>query len=828
MPSPDTNSRQGFAIAPGDSVTAWALSPVSAIDYPGIAAPAEDRVNYHFINGFVDVGTLPCRIALMRELATRVPMLETDWPVETLHLPAASRRVEFTRFQYRPTRLARWCRTTLVPTTPGDHRFDLITCGGVHIWVDGVLQVAFEPYVRNSPQRREIALPLRAGGSDVVVLTEEMAERDTTWFFELGLISPAAITATLPGAQAEGDSAAIRQLAAGVRPLGERVGPEGLVLQFDAGVATPVEIAVTLRPGSQAGGEAMHYSLTLPQQQDSLFVCPAESLASGFYNIELVFAAQGARTTRAITCVVLPEEAPRLLASDIASRKCQALDHIVAEGEERMGTALALLAAGHADDPRLRRIIDKTLYVIEQRHDCSDFVAVPLLWALHRFADSLPADLLARARRALLDYRYWVDEPGNDVMWFWSENHVLCFHTAQLLAGLLLPDDIFTASGRTGREQAELGVARMGLWLDAIERDGLAEWNSAAYYPIDFIGLLALAELAPPAIATRAKAMLDRLFEMIALHTLAGVPAGSMGRAYGLELSAGAITELAPFAAVAFGQGWLNRGVAAFPQFLVGAYTPPAALAAYVSPPPGQAVTAHYVQGHAGAGRLALYKTAHVQLSACVDGRPGQTGHQQHLVDVRLATHPFARAWVNHPGEDDPWGHNRPSYWAGNGVMPRIGAHDNVALQLYDLGPAPRVGFTHAYLSVSGIDERLLAGNWLIARAGQGVVAIGATAPLEAVTTGAGAGREYRVAGSRTGWVTIVADCPDAAAFARFRVRIAQTNLTLDGRRLTLVRPDAPVLTLDWDHGLAVDGAAWAFPNPTVIPQVRTSDAKAW
>ena len=29
----------------------------------------------------------------------------------------------------------------------------------------------------------------------------------------------------------------------------------------------------------------------------------------------------------------------------------------------------------------------------------------------------------------LLGFRYWIDEPGNDAMWFWSENHALMFHT---------------------------------------------------------------------------------------------------------------------------------------------------------------------------------------------------------------------------------------------------------------------------------------------------------------------------------------------------------------------------------------------------------------
>jgi hypothetical protein len=811
-----------FVVARGASVTAWALSPISERYYPGEPSLAEDRVNYRFINGFVDVGTLPCRVALFRELAEGRPMLETDWEVESLHLPGANRRVEFSRFRHRPTRLARWCRTILVPPADGDYRFDIVTCGGVHIWVDGQLQASFEPYTRNKEQRREIALPLRAAGSEVVVLTEEMAERDTNWYFELSLVSDVTLEVRLPGAVAPADSAALKVLADSVRPEGEFVGASGLTLVFDTPAAEAVAVKVTIQPTSHAEGAMLERALELPAGASALQVCKGGVLPDGYHLVELVFTAGAARVTREIGCAVLAEASPTFLGADLGQRKRVALDHAASHGEGRMGTALALLATGRQHDARLRPIFEATLEAIEQRRDCSDFVLVPLLWALKKYGELVPADLAARARRAVLDYRYWVDEPGNDVRWFWSENHVLCFHVSQLLAGEWLGGERFSASGRLGREQAELGRSRLGKWFDAVEHDGLAEWNSAAYYPIDFIGLLALAELADGAVAERARALLDQLFAMIALHTLGGVPSGSMGRAYDKELRAGPLTELAPFAAVAFGRGWLNTGVAALPQFLLAQYAPPADLVRYAEPAADEAFEAHYVQGHGEAARLALYKSANVQLSSTVDGRPGAGGHQQHVMDVRFASHPFARAWINHPGEDDPWGQGRPSYWAGNGVLPRVGQAGNVSLMLYDLGERARIKFTHAYLSSEGIDQRLVDGRWLIARAGNGLVAFGATGPISAVTQGPGAGREYRVSGTRTGWATIVADGSGPDAFEAFRRHLARIDLDLDpdAMVLTLRQPDRQPLVLDWHRGLMVDDVVAEFPNRTGVPKV--------
>lgn len=814
-----------FPVAPGDSVTAWAISPVSAEYFPGEPAPSQDPQNYRFVNGFVAVGDLPCRVALRKLVATRSVSLETDWQVESLYLPGANRRVEFTQFRHRPTRLARWCRTELLPPSAGLYRFHLSTCGGVHIWVDGALVARFEPFTRNTEQLCEVVLPLKADGSEVVVLMEEMAERDTNWFFELTSLSPEPLHVRLPGAVPQRGSAVLKALADGVRPDGEFVSTGPLTLVFDGPMPEPVDIRVEIRPTSHARGTILDRTLTLPAGAARLVVAQGSELPEGVHQIHLTLSVGGAQLHRTIACAVLHDPAPRRLPSSLAERKHLALEYAADHGELRMGTALAILALGRPLDARFSTILDETLSAIEDRQDCSDFVMVPLLWAYSVYRQAFPEGLANRIEAAALGYRYWVDEPGNDVMWFWSENHVLCFHVSQLLAGGLFPDRVFASSGRTGAEQQAIATERLGLWFDAVEAEGLAEWNSAAYYPIDFIGLLALVEFAPPPLAARATALVDRLFRMIALHTLGGVPAGTMGRAYDKELRAGPLTELAPFVTVGLGEGWLNSGVAALTMFAAGRYEPPAGLAELARPAPGAAVTAHYAQGYGEAAHLALWKTANVQLSTNFRSTPGASGHQQHVMDIRFASHPFARAWINHPGEDDPWGHQRPSYWAGNGSMPRAAQFGGVGMLVYDLGDRPRLGFTHAYVASEGFDDRLMHGDWLLLRAGNGMVALRSTAGLEPVLTGAGAGREFRSSSNRVGWVAITADGSD---LERFKARLDATRLHLDpeARTMRLASPDAPVLELSFADGLFVDSVRFEFPNRTSEPLVRQSQIR--
>lgn len=814
-----------FPVGPGETVTAWALSPVEVVYYPGTPAPAEDRVNYRFINGFVDVGDLPCRRAWWAEVKSRAVRLNTDWPVESINLPGFNRRLEFSNFWHRPTRLARWCRTFLVPSKGGGHRFEIATRGGVHIWVDGVLAAKFEPFSRDRDQVTEITLPLKAGGSELVMLSEDLAERDTNWYVELTSLCDETLQAGVLGGASKADMATLMALAADVRPEHEFTTGGPLVLAF---FDRPTRVDVKVTGRIQQSVHMRHQSpllttaAVLKAGDTRVALAGIEGLEDGYHPLDLTFQIGDARVDRYIGFALLRETTPPPRAADLQARKQEALAFAATHGDLRVGRALAMLATGARADDTLETIILDTLSMIDERRDCSDFVMVPLLWLYGVYEDALPSSLAERIRRSVLAYRYWVDEPGNDVMWFWSENHTLCFHVSQYLAGRRFPEDIFVASGRSGREQAGLAVERLEKWFDSVEAHGLAEWNSAAYYPIDFIGLFALQHWAEGAIKLRTEKLLDRLFTMVALHTLGGVSAGTMGRAYDKELRAGPLTELSPFATVAFGKGWLNNGVAALPMFAAGDYTPPQGLSRYASPPEGMALTAHYVQGYDTAAKLALYKRASVQLSTMVDGAPGRRGHQQHVIDILFASNPFARVWINHPGEDDPWGQRRPSYWAGNGVLPRVGQHEDTALLLYDLEGA-RLDFTHIYAPEDGFDEHALEGNWLLLRAGRGFAALTASQAIVPVTEGPGAGREYRVLGKKIAWAALVGELAPGTDLSAVKGMLGDAALDFDPQamRAILTRPGRPRLALDYAGGLSVNGAPFAFPNPTLEPLVR-------
>ena len=229
-------------------------------------------------------------------------------------------------------------------------------------------------------------------------------------------------------------------------------------------------------------------------------------------------------------------------------------------------TALARLAIGQPG-PETEAMIAAFLAPIADCWDCADFYLVPLLWIRARYAAALSPALLAEIDRTILAYRYWLDEPGNDVQWYFSENHALLFHTSAYLAGHLLPDARFVRSGRTGAEQSATGRARVRAWLDHFERWEMAEFNSAPYFPIDLKGLTALHALAPdPDIRARAARGIARLLEIVANSAHQGILTAAQGRSYEHSLRAGRSLELSAIARLLWGRGAIGARLHALPQ----------------------------------------------------------------------------------------------------------------------------------------------------------------------------------------------------------------------------------------------------------------------
>lgn len=807
-------------LATGQGITRWEITAPDETYFPGKMRPHPDEVDYEFRTGWIETGDLPCREALLEQLENR-QIAAPAGPFDQLYIADDSARIDFSQFCKRPMLITRGLRCTVIAQKAGLARFRLATCGGVRIWRDGAPVASFEPFTRNQTKRCDVTFELPEGPSEILVRLEDLHERDTTCFFSLTYLDG------VPVVVDSGEDAALNEAAAVLEGLRtDAVFYENSPIRFVSDHASSQDVALELTSyrAFLRGGGNEHM---LPAQTGVPFTLgptapvaemPAEvTQHPGCLHLFVTAKVGAATLTRQLGTTVLTGRV-RISSSVLEARKSRAASLIARTPEFGPCTAAVLLERGEKLG-YCEKIIDACLIAIEERHDCSDFLILPLLriWRDHR--NALPEALQDRLKAAIVEYRYWMDEPGNDVMWFWSENHVLCFHVAQLVAGMLLPETQFTGSGRSGLQQADRARVRLHRWFDAIDRDGLGEWNSAAYYPIDMLALFSLRDLgADKALAARATALLDMIFVMTGLHTTGGVPAGSQGRAYEKEILAGPVTELGTVAAIAFGGDWYPNHDRAAALFCLSDYVPPDAAQRFAQMPAGSTLRARYAQGLEQVGKLALWKSSQVQLSSVVDHKTGTAGHQQHVIDAQFAGHPLARFWINTPGELKVWGERRPSLLAGNSWVPRVVQNGPQAVVLYDIPDEPGLyPFSQLLADPNAFDGVRQNGNWLFLRSGDGVAGIWSSSTALAMEEGLYKGALWRVSGRQSAWYIQVGDLGTGQDFDSFCAGLSAAHLQFDPATLALTAtglPDGHV-AVDYETGTWVQNDA-PMVNPTL------------
>jgi len=416
--------------------------------------------------------------------------------------------------------------------------------------------------------------------------------------------------------------------------------------------------------------------------------------------------------------------------------------------------ALARLATGRTG-AKTEAMIAASLPRIEACWDCADFALVPLLWARIAYGDRMSASLRAGVDAAILAYRYWMDEPGNDVQWYFSENHALLFHTAAHLAGTLLPDETFLRSGRTGRGQAAVGAGRLNAWFDHFEHRGMAEFNSAAYFPIDLKGLLALFALSPDAaLRQRAEAAIVSLVTMIAASAHHGVLTAAQGRSYEHTLRGGETAELTALSRLLWGTGGRGARVHALPQLALalrdhGLVLPDLSARASLR---GGEHSWHFAQGENRFARLSHTKTPDWALGSAAAYRWFAWGYQETLIHGRIGRDPQAQIVINHPGEAVHCGYGRPSFWGGSASIPRVQQYRGLAIAIFR-GRPEQPDFTHALFPRAAFDAVRLEGPVAAAASGNGRLVVKASGDLQAIGTGPSAGVELRLPGRDGRWI---------------------------------------------------------------------------
>lgn len=760
-------------LAEGAPVTYWQLGETVEARHDVPDQPMKGEMDPFFFltkhKNFIP-HEYPCRTAFATERRGRRPEVRGEFAFARNWLPFASPRVDLSGFWFRPTVIATWARTVLWADKAGPAVLRLGTCGGAVLFVNGSEIGWMADYVRNLEAKKEFSVDLNAGANEISIFFDDLAERDARYFFQLDYLTgpPSEQALAVP---ASADVAASVEAALDdmrfERPV-YRSGEVALVTSRPL----PVEAmaAVTIEGDFMSREEKIRRKVALAAGATRINLGPAQHLPADFRHFHVELVADGFSASRVFGVEICHAERQGTAPADLHERIGEALDEISLHGEPDNVRALARLGSGRFGAETERMMLD-TLPTIEDCHDCADFALVPLLWCRTAYGQHIAPDVVKRIDETILSYRYWMDEPGNDVQWYFSENHALLFHTAAYLAGALLPDARFRRSGRTGREQSAVGLERVRAWLDHFETWEMAEFNSAPYFPIDLKGLTALFALAPHEdVRERARAAILRLMTIVARSSHHGILTGAQGRSYEHTLRAAGSLELSGIARLFWGSGNYGRRVHALPQMALclrdHGLEAPADLAAIADWRSGAAQEWCFAQGENRMARLYHYKTAAYAIGTAAHYRWNEWGYQETVLHVRLGENPDAQLWINHPGETIHSGYGRPSYWGGCGSLPRLWHYRGLALMIFEAAPE-QPDFTHAWFPRQIFDESSVEGDVAIARSGKGLVLLKGSRPFAEVTEGPTAGNELRLPGHSGSWIVRLGE-GRAAEFSRF------------------------------------------------------------
>ncbi|UVF20430.1 hypothetical protein HPT29_004585 [Microvirga terrae] len=759
-----------------------------------------------------------CRTDFIEAYRGKTPQPVTHFAPTRVWLPFGSPRVDLSGFWFRATRVECWARTTIESPRDQTARFSFATCGGAFLEVNGRRVAELARYQRNFEERVEIDIALKTGRNELRVWFADLCERDARYYFSLELVSGEGLSVGLPIAVDEARAAAVESMLEGMRFERPSYGRGEVAIVFDHAATYPLDVRVAVRGDFMSTEDTLAFDKALPAGAARIAIADTSELPADFRHFDITLRDGSFAATRVLGVEICHLDRQPPASPDIGVRARAVLDHVSERGERDMVAVLARLALDRGG-PDTDRIIESCLPIVGDCHDCADFLLVPLLWSRMAWPERIASDTRAGMDDVILRFRYWMDEPGNDVMWYFSENHALLFHTACHLAGSLFPDATFTRSGRRGREQAEIGRQRLVEWLTHFEACEMAEWNSAPYFPIDLKGLCALYALSPDAgIRERSGAAIRRLLEIMALSSHHGMMTASQGRSYEHTLRPGRTLELSGISYLAFGQGSLGRRFHAVPQlalcFAEHGLTIDPRLAAFSDHRSAGAYEWRYKQGENGIASLYHFKSKDYALGSIAAYRWGEWGYQETVLHLRLGETPEAQIWINHPGEVIHSGYGRPSYWGGCGTVPRVHQFRSLALVDFAAHPA-QPDFTHAWLPEAEMDEVIHLGNRILVRSGEGLCLIVASGPLERVATGPTAGCEVRLPGYAGRWIVRLSDIATEASLAAFGERFA--NLSAEERS------DGVILVQDPDFG-----PVGCHPDGAVKTPKETIDPKTW
>ena len=798
-------------------------------------AVLQGRVNEWLKKGFA-IHENPCRNEFVSERRNALPeyldlrdckngdmvtVFGQSQPL-SLYVPFGNTGVDASGFYYEPTYLRMYGYVELYSEAEEGITLELETCGGITLWMNEELVTDFTPFTRNLVKCKTVSMPLKKGTNRLLVCLDDLAERDTDFYFRMKSTSEHRLVMRIPADQ-KVEQTVLDQIEESLNQMyfeKEAYISEAVRLQISNPFDRPFPLEVVITPGEFIEKMQDSWKLVLTKkyemmpEQNTLELLKADEISPGYYYFTVKAGYQGMTIARKIGNQLVRQEFLNHQEKNLEERKACMAETILNYAPENTYKAAVLFFTGREQE-RAEAIILEELEGVRKRKDCSDFHFIVMIFIYHRFYEVLSERLKRELEEAMLGYRYWIDEPGDDVMWFFSENHALLFHCCQYLAGSYLPDRLFINSNTYGREVKQRGEELLHEWFEAFFKEVITEWNSNAYIPVDVLGIGTLYNLTEPgsALHEKAKRAMDMIFYSLCLNSHKGAVMTSFGRTYEKEMKGNYNAGTTSLLYVSYCAGYLNRACNGVLPLVLGDYEAPVEYRKYACLKDKQYLIYQNTQGFEQHVNLYLYKNADVLLSTAVGFKPFLKGYQEHI--VQAAIDETAQAFINHPGEPFPYGSGRPSFWAGNGYLPLAVQYLNTSIVRYHIPSEERIDVTHLYAPLSEFSNYYGEDGILILAKHGGYIAVRALNGLRMETEGPNCFREFISSGRDNVWIMRVGSIEGHGWRERLIQTMKQFEIEMEEERTRVVDEEGNVYCFDREHSLTVNGEdVYEYPLP--------------
>ena len=734
--------------------------------------------------------------------------------------------VDVSTFYHTPHYLRTWAYSELLSTTGQDITLKLTTNGPADIWINETHVTRVEHFRHQLPLTITTPAKLEAGQNRILVRFEGVALRECPYVMALQLIdfesgeeNPVRIPLAVEAIKRYHKLENIFQQAYLERDV--YLNDDRITIRWPVGMSEKDQYAVRLvKPPRRIYAELQekqHDGNDRPMMR--AFEVPDDSYELVFMPDPQEYYERNVRIQRRLRLETIRNKYSDRPYGSYVDRRNEALKDA---GMRNLGlyTEIARMQGNWWANVKPQSLLE-AIEGVNQRRDCSDFSLIGLLGMHYRFGEheKFPAEVKQPLEDCLLNFRYWLDEPGDDAMCFWSENHQILFHACEILAGQLYPDRVFGNSGLTGKEHVEKGERLALAWLQKRAQYGFQEWDSNCYFEHDIAALSHLLDLAEnQEVWELAAIVLDKIFMTIALNSYKGVFGSTHGRSYTPHVKGGYLENTSGLSRLMWGQGVFNKQImGTVCMACCENYELPAIIAALAIDLPAEGMWSK--ERHAGTFDPAVdcksgawevnkvtYKTADYMLCSAQDYHPGEAGYQQHLWQATFS--PDAVVFVNHPPCLSEDGAHRPGFWHGNVVLPRVAQWKDVLIALYNLPDDDWLNFTHAYFPRYAFDAHQIKGGWVFGCKGDGYIALTASNGLKLTQQGQNAFRELRSYGQQTVWLCQMGRKSEDGSFKAFRDKVLKANLNIDGLSVDYTSLRGDTIRFGWDGPLTVNDEA--------------------